>query len=304
MTPTEAVEFHRVLATDHRRIGRGILAIVLLIGGLQVFAVALTTGAAFLDAVSGNTARGGFTPLTYGAGMLSVALLLPWSRLIQRWLYGLPGGSLSSVTSRFRWDVLGRSLILVGPAWVIILIVQYWVPLPQTSWGYHDVIGLLVITLLIAPLQAAGEEYGFRGLIFQVAGSWSVGRRAGLVLAIAVSSVLFAAIHVSTSGWLNLWYVVFAVGTGVISWRTGGIEIAVVLHAVYNTLSFVFDAALHIDPIATTNRSGSAVGIEALLPGIVIVAVTIVVFLVTRSSGPVVTPADPVDQRHEGVSVA
>ncbi|MEU6716366.1 type II CAAX endopeptidase family protein [Nonomuraea sp. NPDC046802] len=290
---TAPVEYHRTLSGDHRRIGRGILAIVLLIGGSQAFAIILTTGAALIDAAIGTPERAGFTPLTYAAGMASVALLLPWSVLIQRWLYEVPARSLSSVTSRFRWEIVGRSLVLLGPAFVIILVIQYWEPLPQTTWAHLDVVWLLAIALLLAPLQAAGEEYGFRGLIFRVAGSWSRDPRIGLILGIAVSSTLFAAIHYSTSGWLNLWYLVFAVGTALITWRTGGLETAVMMHALYNTLSFVFDAALSVDPSVATDRTEGAVTIAVLTPSIVVIAATVVVLVATRRTGPALTPGAP-----------
>jgi len=46
--------------------------------------------------------------------MVSPALLIPWSMLIQRWLYGVPGASLHSVVSRFRFEVFGRALLVLG----------------------------------------------------------------------------------------------------------------------------------------------------------------------------------------------
>lgn len=292
-TPTtqhsHPVAYHRVLAGDRRRIARGILAIALFIGGSQLLAIALTMVAALVDARTGTDARAGFTPLTYAAGMVSVALLIPWSMAIQRWLYKVPGRSLSSVVSHLRFDLLGRAIVWIAPAFVVVLVLQYWAPLPQTEWAYADVIWLLTIALLLAPLQAAGEEYGFRGLVFRVAGSWSAGPRTGLVLGIVVSSVLFALIHFSTSGWLNLWYLLFGVCTALITWRTEGIEIAVVLHALYNTLSFVFDAALRIDPAVATDWSGEAASIAVLLPAVVVIATTLVVLLRTRRDGPAVT---------------
>jgi hypothetical protein len=61
---------------------------------------------------------GSYTPLTHAAAMASLALLLPWSMVIQRWLYGVPGASLHSVFSRFRF---ARALLLVGPVWVAML---------------------------------------------------------------------------------------------------------------------------------------------------------------------------------------
>ncbi len=94
---TTAVEYHRGLAGGKRRIGRGLLAIALLLGGMQFFIFVLVIIAALIDSAIGTEASTGYTPLVNAAGAFSVALLIPWSMLIQRWLYGVRGGSLSSV---------------------------------------------------------------------------------------------------------------------------------------------------------------------------------------------------------------
>lgn len=82
--------------------------------------------------------------------MASIALLISWSMVIQRRLYGV----------RVLW--------------------------------------LLATTLLLTLLQALGEEYGLRGLVFRVAGSRGRGPRTALVLGVLVSSVTLAVIHLST----------------------------------------------------------------------------------------------------------
>ena len=290
-TVPPGVEYHRVLAGERRRIGRGILAIVLLIGGMTLSGVALSLMAAFVDAAVDTDGRTEWTPLMHTAGMVSVALIIPWSMLIQRWLYGVRGPSLHSVISRFRFDVFGRALLLITPAWVAVMAFHYWVPLPQTEWSYTDVLWILLATLLLTPLQAAGEEYGFRGLIFRVAGGWTRGARAGLAVGVLVSSVAFAVVHLSTDIWLNLWYLIFGIGLTLITWRSGGIEIAVVLHAGYNTLSFVFDAALRTDIAnVVTDRAAGAATIGVLVPSAVVVITALVVWVRTRRSGPTRTP--------------
>lgn len=289
--PTTPVEYHRGLVGDKRRIGRGILAIALLLGGMQVFIYGLVIIAALIDAALGTEARAGYTPLLNAVGAFSVALLIPWSMLIQRWLYGVRGGSLSSVLGQFRFDIFGRALMILVPVTVVVQIVYYWAPFPQTTWAWHDLLLLVATALALTPFQAAGEEYGFRGLIFRVVGSWTHSPRLGLVLAIVVSSVLFAVVHVSTSGLLNIWYLVFAVGAAWITWRTGGLEIAVVLHAVFNSTQFVIDAALQIDPTVATDRSAGAIDASALIPVPLIIGAVIVVAIRTRRTGTVLTSA-------------
>jgi len=287
------VEYHRVLAGEKRRIGRGILTIVLLIGGMVGFSLLLNAAVGAVDAAIRGDEREMSLPLAQAVHMVSVAFLIPWSMLLQRWLYGVRGASLTSVISRFRFDIFGRALVLVVPAWIVLMTLQSLGPIPESPvWTNTDVLWFIVATLLLTPLQAAGEEYGLRGLVFRVAGGWARGARAGLVVGILVSSAVFAVIHLATDMWLNLWYLIFAVGTALITWRTGGLEVAIVLHAGLNTLAFTLQAALRQDLQAAADRSAGAVedGLLTLGPAAVIVLATVVVWVLTRRSGPARTP--------------
>ncbi|MFC4869509.1 CPBP family intramembrane glutamic endopeptidase [Streptomonospora arabica] len=293
------MEYHRVLAGDRRRIGRGILAIVLLVAGMAVFSYAASQAAGVVDARMGriNPALGGtdYTPIYHGATMFSLALLIPWSMLIQRWLYGGKGASLHSVLSRFRFDVFGRALLTIGPVWLIATItLNVATPSEQTYWSVADLVGVFATTLLLTPLQAAGEEYGLRGLVLRVAGSWNRGPRTALVVAVLVSSLVFTAIHGAGDPWINLWYFTLAVSLAVITWRSGGIETAVVIHALLNTLTFLLVTALHVD-IGTSiaDRSAGAGSAALLVPSVTVAAIAAAVWLRTRTAGPALTPAAP-----------
>ncbi|PRX99427.1 CPBP family intramembrane glutamic endopeptidase [Allonocardiopsis opalescens] len=293
------VEYHRVLAGEKRRIGRGILAIVLVLAGMFVSGFAITQAAALIDLRMGrsNPAIGGtdYTPLYHGAAMFSLALLIPWSMLVQRWLYGVPGASLHSVLSRFRFDVFGRALLLIGPVWLVPTVVLHLaMPSEQTYWPVADLVAVFAATLLLTPLQSAGEEYGLRGLVFRVAGSWSRGPRTALVVAVLVSSLVFTAIHGATDPWINLWYFTLAVSLAVITWRTGGIETAVVVHALLNTLTFLLATAVHADLGGSIADRSAGTGSPALLvPGVTVALIAAVVWWRTRGSGPALTPAEP-----------
>ncbi|QUH02894.1 CPBP family intramembrane metalloprotease [Saccharopolyspora erythraea] len=293
------VEYHRVLAGEKRRIGRGILAIVLLVAGMFVFSFIIAQAAASIDTRMGRTnpTLGGtdFTPLYQGAGLFSVALLIPWSMLIQRWLYGVRGASMHSVVSRFRLDVFGRALLFIGPVWLVnSVFLAVAMPGKQTYWSFADLVGMVAVTLLLTPVQAAGEEYGFRGLVFRVAGSWGRGPRTALIIGVLTSSLVFMAVHLSTDPWLNLWYFTLGAGPAVITWRTGGIETGVVVHALNNTLSLLLATAVHVDLVAPLlDRSAGAGSPALLIPCLTLVSITAVVWLRTRTTGPALTPVDP-----------
>lgn len=290
------VEYHRVLAGEKRRIGRGILAIVLLLAGLVVFPTVVARGAAVIDLQMGNTTPilGGtdYTPLYHASTMFSLALLIPWSMCIQRWLYGVRGVSLHSVVSRFRFDVFGRAFVLFSPVWMVVVVLGVLTPGEQVYWSHADLIGIFIATLLLTPLQAAGEEYGLRGLVFRVAGSWARGPRAGLVIGVLVSSVVFTAIHGSTDPYITVWYFVWAAGMALMTWRSGGLEIAIVLHAVFNTGTLILAALLRVDLGAALQDRSAGVGSPYLLvPTLTLVAITAVVWWLTRWTGPALTPA-------------
>ncbi len=91
------VPYHLVLAGEKRRVGRGVLALVLLLVGLFGFGGVITALGAAVDESMGrlNPISGGteFTPVYHAANTLSIALLIPWSMLLQRWLYGVRGAS-------------------------------------------------------------------------------------------------------------------------------------------------------------------------------------------------------------------
>jgi hypothetical protein len=121
----------------------------------------------------------------------------------------------------------------VVPIWVLYLGIGLLLD-PQSGarpaqWGL-----LLVIVLFLTPLQAAGEEYLFRGWIMQNVGSWFRHPVVGLVVGLAVSAVAFSAAHGSPDVWILADLGVFALTAGILTWRTGGLEAGIAIHAVNN----------------------------------------------------------------------
>ncbi|WP_346108962.1 hypothetical protein [Nonomuraea maheshkhaliensis] len=160
--------YHLVLAGEKRRIGRGILAIVLLHAGLLGFGAAFAQLGGQIDLLLGrdSVVTGGteFTPVTMATTFASTALLIPWSMLIQRRLYGVKGGWLHSVAGAFRPAVLGRAILFLAPVWAIYLTVLAALePSPAGNWAVADLLVMFAATIVVVPLQSAGEEYGYRG---------------------------------------------------------------------------------------------------------------------------------------------
>lgn len=279
------VEYHRVLAGERRRIPRGLLTIVLLLVGFVAFSVVFIEAAKVIDReVLGRDES--FTPLRHVAGSLSLALLIPYSMLLQRVLYGVSPRSLHSVTGRFRFDVLGRTLLVLGPLVLVAVGISATQGGTTTAWTQADLIVMFLSGLLISPLAAAGEEYGFRGLMFRVVGGWARSARAGLVAGVVVTTVLFSLLHGTLDPYLLTSYLVLFGSMAIVTWRTGGLEVAVVLHGVYN-LALLLATTLHLDVGGELDNRATAVGTPvSLVPSGAIIIATAVVWLMTRTSGP------------------
>lgn len=287
----EGVQYHRVLAGPKRRILRGVLAIFLMLLGLVVFAVVMRTLSALADTALGNDPVG-YTPMRHIGDMLGLALLIPWSMLIQRVLYGVPAASLHSVASAFRFEVMGKALLVFAPLFFLANMAGYFLPAEGVPWSQSELMALFVATMVLTPLQAAGEEYGVRGLAFRVLGSWTRSPLLGLVLAITVTSVGFTLMHGSSDPYSIIWYLALWGSLGVITWRTGGLEVPVVLHAVLNTFNFVAAFVLQLDFAAAINSRSDVSGASfLLLPAAVIVVIAAVIWWHTRKTGPALTPS-------------
>lgn len=291
-------EYHRVYAGEKRQVLRGVVTIILLFAGLIVFAQLSLAGASAIDTrVFGRT---GFTPLQFAAGTFSLALLIPYSMLLQRWLYGVPAGSLHSVSGKFRFGLFGRSLLVFGPFIMVAMSIGvFFKPDPAIPWSTADLVLFLIVGMTLVPLAAAGEEYGLRGLMFRVVGSWTRGSLSGAVLGIAFTTVLFSLFHGSLDPYILGSYLVLFATMAIITWRTGGLEIAIVLHAVYNASAFMFAIVLHVDVGgALDSRDEISGNVFNLVPSAVLVAITALIWWSTHMAGPVRTPKTPMERSH------
>ena len=187
----------------------------------------------------GTNALGFQYPEGMVAAHLMLAAMVPVALLLVRFLHRRRPVWLTSVQPGMRW----RYLVLVAVVAAVVLNGVYWfsggakdfVYDPQPGW-----ITWVVLVVLTAPLQAAGEEYLFRGYLTQVFGSFIKIRWVAVVL----SALLFAAAH-GTGQNLPMFASRFGFGLlmGVIVVVTGGLEAAIAAHAVNNVSTFLYAAA-------------------------------------------------------------
>ncbi|WP_247706415.1 CPBP family intramembrane glutamic endopeptidase [Streptomyces liliiviolaceus] len=178
-----------------------------------------------------------------------LALAIPVVLLAVRWVGRRPAGTVSSVQGRLRKRRLGQyalialPLVAAGMGGMLLVPGDGEVSGTGTSgdvWvGLDRYLPALAMLVVLVPLQAAAEEYVFRGWLLQAVG----GLFRSPWIAVLPQAVLFAAAHGwgTPEGFTDL--VVFGVLAGWLTVRTGGLEAAVALHAVNNLLSFALSAA-------------------------------------------------------------
>jgi membrane protease YdiL (CAAX protease family) len=234
--------------------------------GLSVAAVGVDVARGAYTAEDMRAGRMTLTPLMLLAINLAATALIPLSMLLQWGLFGVRPRWLSSVEGLFRWRLLLRVALFVVPLWLVYVTVFFLLDLPGstplnqgTSWS------MLAVVLLTTWLQAAGEEYGFRGLVTRSVGSWFASPRTALLVSTLVANLVFMVAHTSTDPWLNVYYFLFGLALSMVVWRTGGLESSVLVHATNNMLMFAV-VAIFANGEVNIDRSNGAGGPFMLLP--------------------------------------
>ncbi|HET9874039.1 MAG TPA: CPBP family intramembrane glutamic endopeptidase [Propionibacteriaceae bacterium] len=169
---------------------------------------------------------------------LALMLLIP-SSMFAIWIaHRVRPRFVSSVQGGLRWNWLLRCAMVVIPLWTLYLGFDILVQ-GRSSSRPDQWLLLLGMVIFLTPLQAAGEEYFFRGLMTQTVGSWFRRPWLALVVPTAISTVAFAGAHGSLDPWVFSSLAVFALTASILTWRTGGLEAAIAIHAVNNVGVFV-----------------------------------------------------------------
>ena len=236
------VAFHRLpRAIPHRGywwrplVAVAVAAVTYLAMFLLLIVVSLVTPAVWPGLDISAEMTDPLNPLDQFISLGMLALGLPAVLLGTLAGYGR-AGIAHSVIGRFRWGLLGRVAIVVVPVYLLInvgvnlLLARNDLVVPALD---ATVLAAWAIALLLAPLQSAAEEYVFRALPLQALGTWLRWPVVGILLPVP----LFVLGH--GYDWLGqVDIVLFALTMGLLAWKTGGIEIPVLLHAVNNTTLF------------------------------------------------------------------
>jgi membrane protease YdiL (CAAX protease family) len=217
--------------------GLALLTVVYAVASVAVILVALVTGItpdlALLDLID---------PWVLLVTNISLILFIPAVWLAWAVAHGMRIGWSASVLARIRPRLFApyayRALVTLGLGIVLSVGVGVLLdtdsvtgPVPQLGW-------LLLVVFLTTPLQSAAEEYLFRGYLSQMIAGWFRSERVGAITAAVVTAAAFSMAHAPPDFWTFLDRFVFALAASATVWLTGGLEAAIVLHAVNNVLVF------------------------------------------------------------------
>ena len=223
-------------------------------------------------------------PVPMLIGNLMLAGLIPATMVATRVGHWRPVGKLWSVTGRIRWGWLGRAALVTTVLWGVYLVAMWFVDGGDVGARPDHWQWLLVITLLTTPLQAAGEEVAFRGGLLQGVGAWIRNPVVALVVGTVLSAGLFALAHTSLDPWILLDLGTMAAACCYLTWRTGGLEAAVVLHVVNNLVIIVMLTLLGgLEGAYVTEETTSTAGAAGLSSVATILMTALLLWLARRS---------------------
>ena len=189
------------------------------------------------------------------ASHLGIAGLLLFVLLIHRYWHGRKAIWVISVQPGGRWRYLLICFVVAAAVLNVVLWLMHggnmaW-QAAQPDWAIY-----LALILITSPLQAAAEEFFFRGYLQQAIGSLAGRSWVG----VACSALVFAIFHGDQNVALFTHRLGFGLIAGTLVWATGGLEAAITVHVANNV--FAFGYALFTGGVATL-KATSAISWEA-----------------------------------------
>lgn len=182
--------------------------------------------------------------------VLGSMILITW--FVMRVIHRMRPRWLASVMPKLRWKFLFACMGLALVALIAQIAVGFVIPGSDegVSGKINDFtassLAIAVIVILTTPLQAAGEEYVFRGYLLQAVGSLFGNKW----VAIVATATVFAAAHGGQNAPLFFDRFMFGLIAGWLVTRTGGLEAGIAMHILNNFLAF--GAALAFGDLTAT----------------------------------------------------
>ncbi len=176
-------------------------------------------------------------PFGFVVGHVGLMTLIPISCALVLFVHRVRPGYLSSVTGRLRWRWLALTTAVGFASLWLVLVAQNLTTPGGPTWTIAPQEGawlFIAVMLVTTPLQAAAEEYFFRGYLIQSLGSLVASPWFGII----ASSAVFTLFHQSTNLALVVDRFAFGVLVGWLVVRTGGLEASIGAHVANNVTSF------------------------------------------------------------------
>lgn len=236
----QGTSFLRTLSRPRGAGWRLLVVLVAIVVGLVVLPVLVLVGVEGVSRLSGGDYRldlaDGVSALDMLVLNLGLAGLIGWAALLVRLVYGVRPRWLSSTRPGLRWRWLFRCVLMAIVVWSLLLVAGTWgaialrkSPLDAGVWAF------LAVVLLTTPLQAAGEEYLFRGLLLQGLGAL----RLPVAVVCGLNGLLFATAHLQFDPKLFADRVLLGVVLSFLAIKTGGLEAPIAIHTIYNLASLI-----------------------------------------------------------------
>ncbi|HWH26810.1 MAG TPA: type II CAAX endopeptidase family protein [Pseudolysinimonas sp.] len=224
----------------------------LVVGGM-VFGLGVATGDIRLDTLqhlqddlNALAVLDAAVPIRLLFALMSLAVLLPAVQLALLCAGIRPISVRHSVTFRVRWGWMLRTLapalaifvlgIALSSAYALVTTGSLPFVAPTTELPLFLLCAAIIVVL--TPLQAAAEEYIFRGLLAQMLGGWI----RYLPVSIVLSTLAFASLH-AYDFWGLVDVFLFGLAASLVVWRTGGLEAGIAMHSVNNVGAFLLLAS-------------------------------------------------------------
>ncbi len=248
----DGLRFPHLLSTPRHRWWKPLVGILFALFVLVVLGVVLTAALVLGVALSGSPvdsfteeALNPATPLGLLGTNLSLAMLTPAALLTMLVVHRQRPGLVSSVMGRLRRGFLARLFLVALVVSAASYGLTHWLttllspsaPSSDQAFQLRTLLALAAVIVLTTPLQAAGEEYAFRGYLSQAITSWHGRSSAGAVAAALITAFMFALAHGTQDAWLFADRFAFGLIASWLAWRTGGLEAPIALHAANNLVA-------------------------------------------------------------------
>ncbi|GAB3712837.1 lysostaphin resistance A-like protein [Mariniluteicoccus flavus] len=260
---------------------KGVLSIVAIAVAYVVASIAFMIPAGIVGNLLGL--QGTVNAATLAGLNLAWGAMIVLAPLIMRLVHGVPRGAIGSIRGGFRWGRMAKALIWVVPLYLASTVVLALVG-PSMGNGVITpaLLAIFGVVLLTTPLQAAGEEFAFRGAVNVSAASWGRTQRSAMIIGAVVSSLVFGAAHGATDPWLAVYYTAFGFGCWIITRLTDGLEVSTAIHVFNNVISFASSVVMGVDPNTMFDRSAGKGGPFVLLPIAAMAIACLITWLLTR----------------------